>query len=235
MLPSLEWECVGVSRQGRAHIRQEIPNQDSWLCRREGNIVAAAVADGMGSCPRARQGAEATCLALTESAVRKDWINSPEMMLQNAVELRGDMLDGNFNDADSTGLIAAFSLEYVLAAQVGDGVIVVLDSKGYPVCLLEDEKNDGFANQVQGFGYGLCGVPWKYDLWSARDIGGVLMCTDGVDLSSSGDYCALAADIRDAALNCSAAELMEEIGSLLDSWPMDGNQDDKTLVFLYRR
>ena len=62
------WSRWGASVIGPMHVKNRIPNQDSWMARQYkwGNVVV--VSDGLGSKPHSDHGSKMACLAVFEAA-----------------------------------------------------------------------------------------------------------------------------------------------------------------------
>lgn len=115
---NFDWQVIGSSCQGPAHRRLKLQNQDQWMHTVSPMHLLVAVADGMGSCPKARLGAWASCKAFHEAAQEllvkgqgELIVDDPRLFLKRAVELRAEIIrsDGaELYEADSTGLLAFF-------------------------------------------------------------------------------------------------------------------------------
>ena len=234
------WQAIGFSCQGKAHLRTGVPNQDWWMQTGADDYMLAAVSDGMGSCPQARFGAQATCRAFYAAAREflasgqgELIVDDPRVYLQRVASLRTEIISNEgveLSDADSTGLLVFFFEDRVLLAQLGDGVVLAIDALGRPQRILHDGKEQSFLNQVHGFGNSGEACGWKAAVLSQELVEAVLLCTDGVEMEPLAEYAHLAADLRTEAAGGIGA-CRHSIRQLLKSWPRHGSQDDKTLVF----
>ncbi len=234
------WQAIGYSCQGQAHLRTGLPNQDCWLQAGAEDYMLVAVSDGMGSCPQARLGAQATCQAFQAAA--KEFlacgqgeliVDDPRGYLQRVAALRTEIIRTKgveLHDADSTGLLAFFYEDRVLLAQLGDGVVLAIDALGGLLRILHDGKDQSFLNQVRGFGSSGVARGWKAAVLPQVLVEAVLLCTDGVEMEPLDEYAHLAADLRAEARD-DIEICQRSLRQLLDSWPRHGSQDDKTLVF----
>ena len=235
------WQTIGSSCQGAAHRRLGLPNQDRWLHTESTEHLLVAVADGMGSCPKARLGAWASCQAfhavvqeLLEAGRGELIVDDPRCFFRRAVELRAEIIQSagaKLYEADSTGLVAFFFEDRVLLAQLGDGLVLALDILGRPLRMFSDAKEDSFLNQVKGFGGSVRVSGWKASVLPQFAVESVLLCTDGVELASAADYVHLAQDLSDGVA-ADAAVCQHSLHRLLSGWPNGANQDDKTLAFV---
>jgi hypothetical protein len=135
------WIAVGASRRGKLHEHEGTYRDDSFTIRTEGGWILVAVADGAGSHKLSRVGAKLA----TEAAVRKMGevfsANTPsrdiaDLALQRALveahtalvkEAEARKPKYTFRDLSTTLLLLAYhpKKNFVGAAQVGDGLIVV--------------------------------------------------------------------------------------------------------------
>ena len=234
------WQAIGYSCRGRAHLRTGLPNQDWWLQVGAEDYMLAVVSDGMGSCPKARLGAQATCQAFYKAA--KEFlacgqgeliVDDPRGYLQRGAVLRSEIIGAKgveLHEADSTVLLAFFYEDRVLLAQLGDGVVLAIDALGCPLRILHDGKKHSFLNQVRGFGNSGAVRGWKASVLPQALVEAVLLCTDGVEMEPLAEYARLTADLRTEAAGGIGA-CRHSLRQLLEGWPSYGSQDDKTLVF----
>ena len=132
------WRVAGASVAGAGHVRDGLPCQDAHAWRRlaEG-VLVAAVADGAGSAPCARDGAHAAVAAAVEHAAavwaatrpqaRHDWgelVQGAFGVARQAVQRAARALGRPFPDLAATLLLAVGTPEQTAAGQVGDGAVV---------------------------------------------------------------------------------------------------------------
>ncbi|MBC7526204.1 MAG: protein phosphatase 2C domain-containing protein [Chthonomonadaceae bacterium] len=155
------WKTVGVSVKGTGHIRAGLPCQDAHqVSVLPGERLVAAVGDGAGSASRSEEGA---MLAVSAAHI---WLNSlPKNLSEMSEEKLRETLTAPLNHAlgalerqaeaeelplrefATTLLIAFATPDYVAAAQIGDGAIVLRDANG-DLHALTTPQNGEHANET---------------------------------------------------------------------------------------
>lgn len=135
------WRVAAASVQGAAHLRAGVPCQDAhrWSALPDGRLVAA-VADGAGSAPHAEAGARAAADAVVRSvrdALAAEPHADPAAVLERAFRAALDAVEAEAEGrgVDPSGLATTLAAavagpERVVAAQVGDGAVVVRGRDG---------------------------------------------------------------------------------------------------------
>ncbi len=128
------WKLVQYSRQGRGHVKNNVPCQDKTYVLEKGRVSAIVLADGAGSAKLSHKGAEAVTKTIAEllcdnfedfyhendSLVVKDKVFSS---LETTLSNLSSQLKCNTEELASTLLaIAATDDEYIIF-HLGDGVI----------------------------------------------------------------------------------------------------------------
>jgi hypothetical protein len=187
------WQAVGASVQGTSHAESGLPCQDhhafAQLEVSGGLVFVAAVADGAGSAPRSDEGAQLVCEQfLVEIKEVLDGLDSvhdfgPDQLAACWATTRMTLVDhamteeAEFADFASTFLTVVVLPDRVLAAQLGDGAIVLRQDGAYRVAIWPQQGE--FANTTNF----LTGEGWEekremVDLSSKCDA--VVMFTDGL-------------------------------------------------------
>ncbi len=135
------WRVAAASVQGVAHLRAGVPCQDAhrWSALPGGRLVAA-VADGAGSAPLAETGARIAADALVDS-VRDALAADPDADVGTVLErgfhaaLEAVIEEAAGRGADPSDLATTLAAaiagpERAVAAQVGDGAVVVRGRDG---------------------------------------------------------------------------------------------------------
>lgn len=135
------WNVIAASVAGTKHGRSGIRCQDAHFYIQENNLLVAAVADGAGSASHADVGSSlaAKCSVQTvvdllflaptvsdvivESILKEALIATRTTLEDEAAKRRLEL-----SDLATTLIIAVASDTFVVAAQVGDGAIVVLSA-----------------------------------------------------------------------------------------------------------
>lgn len=225
---------MASSVRGPGHLREGLPCQDAWLAVPGPGPCFAAVSDGMGSRPRARDGAQAAVRAARDAW--RTWRRSAAGSAEDLVRLLEVIwrlhLDGLQPDlAASTCLLYAEDGHGRAAlAQLGDG-------------LLARRRVDGsmiiHPSRSQGLGTTFAlGVPhaladWSLALAPALVPGETLvLATDGVaedlELPRLGDLVAWA--VAELGPDPSPGRRLR---TELQHWPVPRHQDDKTLLIMW--
>ncbi|MCL1862668.1 MAG: protein phosphatase 2C domain-containing protein [Defluviitaleaceae bacterium] len=161
MVKNRQWQAIGSIVDGAIHIRNEKPCQDALHIHEDKNFVIACVADGHGSnsCPYSDEGAKvavkiaAEILAemLPNLADHKD-IRLPKILESKWKEevqklhksQKRETLDPFPYIQYGTTLLAVVAAEdFVLALQIGDGNILMIDKSGNARPILHIEESVG--------------------------------------------------------------------------------------------
>ena len=228
------WKAWGVSVMGGGHIKEKLPNQDSWLSRTYGDGVVLAVSDGLGSKALSDKGSKAACEAVIEAAMiimrhpRAGVKTLPALIHALWLIKTEPLLPG---DCGATCLFAFTLGKKIILGRLGDGMILAV-GKEAPV-LLEDDKD--FANLTDCLDDAFYYNKWEIKEINARDYEAVIMCTDGVaddiDPDKKTDF---ARELFMEYRNMERRERHEDISKWLAEWGGPGNLDDKTLACLCR-
>ena len=193
------------SSTGPAHLKAGLPNQDAYATFASRDIVAAAVADGLGSRRFSHEGASWAATVAVALAVQHLHTDSlavaPGQRLQ---ELKAGILRAwrthfgrSYADYDSTLLLVALTADRAIVAQIGDGLIVTRTSDGW--CSTLPHSSKPFLNVTDSLAH-----RDALDVFRMRELVGparekldaLFLMTDGV-----------ADDLRDPPVFC--AEAME--------------------------
>lgn len=226
---------LGASVRGPAHARARVQNQDAWYARVSASGALAVVADGMGSRPEARAGAQAAVAACR--AAFRHWAparrGSGEDLVR-LIEVLWRLQLGAIapDDAATTCLVLAVRADGEgVALQLGDGVVGVLDASGSlrPIA----PEREGFGSMTRALG-----TPHHLRDWAIAQVGpltgnmAVLLATDGVadDLIPE----QRAAFVRWLLEDVAASEAPgRRLAQALRAWPVPKHLDDKTVVALW--
>lgn len=142
------WHLVGASVPGRAHLRADLPCQDaSFVGLLPCGLLLLVTADGAGSAPRARDGAHEVVdrsVSILSDAL-EDGCSSAEdaaFLIRATVEhVHGALLALAAREAlppnhfAATLGLALISKSWLVAGQIGDGVIVAQDEGGFQIVI----------------------------------------------------------------------------------------------------
>ena len=221
------WKGWGVSQRGPLHIKNSIPNQDSFILKTYTWGAAAAVCDGLGSKPHSHIGSKKLCEAFIQTVkmfeFEKDLSFFEKIMLPMWEMKISPIQD---KDALSTIIFTIIKDKKVYIANSGDGGIVILGKKE-----LVFEDSGEFSNITTPFGYQK--LNWR--MFDEDDIDAVMLCSDGIydDLQKNRikDF---AKDYINHYKNIPPLKRYFEIKRFLKNWPIKGHTDDKTILTLYK-
>ena len=237
MLDSI-WDSWGASVIGPLHIKNGMPNQDSWMIRQYkwGRVVV--VSDGLGSKPYSDYGSKAACLAVHEAA--KSYQNNQQAKIADILRL----IHANWlvkvapffpSDCSATCLFAIQIDEVITLGRLGDGMIAVYGESEKDCFILSDDKMDSFSNYTYSLHH-----EFKPDLWETTTIEAsrckaVVLCTDGVsdDLLAETQM-AFAQELYYSYRDLAPAERKKDLRRWLSNWPVLGHSDDKTIACLFK-
>lgn len=148
----VRWHVAAASRAGRAHVEADVPCQDSsaYLVCGDTDTLIAAVADGAGSAAHSELGAHAAATtfiscARTLLAEGNSLLQALEAAFDAARRAVSDLAKdpADVSDYATTLLTVIWTDEGLLAAQVGDGMIVA-DGEG-----VIDPDSGEYANETR--------------------------------------------------------------------------------------
>jgi len=237
-MPDSVWNSWGASVIGPLHIKNGIPNQDSWMARQYkwGHVVV--VSDGLGSKPHSDHGSKAACLAVFEAA--KSYQNNQQANIADILRLIHaswlvKVAPFSASDCSATCLFAMQIGKIITLGRLGDGMITVYGESAEDSFILSDNKQESFSNYT----YSLY-KEFKLDQWETATIDSskckaVMLCTDGIsdDLLPEKKMFfveALYSDYTDLV----PEERKRDLRRWLNDWPVPGHTDDKTIACLLK-
>jgi serine/threonine protein phosphatase PrpC len=230
--------CWGVSSvRGIGHEKSGLPNQDAYAIFVTRNMVAAAIADGLGSKPLSQEGARRAVSLAVEYAADYLLTKPSSPTDRNIHQLKFTLLQAwrshfgeNYPDFDSTLAFIGFTPTRLIRGQIGDGLIVSVPLEQTLETFLETRKE--FQNITFSLSYRNALTVFKLEeafLPVQESLGALLLMTDGVadDIEGQETFgrslLSLLADSRHEHWNY-------VLDSLLCEWPTPGSYDDKTLL-----
>jgi hypothetical protein len=154
------WKAVGASVAGTSHARRNQPCQDASYCRLlAGRILVGAVADGAGSARYGGEGAQVAARAAVDAvaahAPRLDRLDSADHwhrvlraamdVARGQVEVSATLYGLPPKEFATTLLLFVGRPGSVIAAQIGDGAVIVQDATG-GFHALTTPQNGEYAN-----------------------------------------------------------------------------------------
>lgn len=154
------WSVVATAVPGRSHVRDARPCQDrfawSWSDR---GVLTTAVADGAGSAPLARAGADAAVHAVDSTSRRLGSYPQPPVTMtpamftglfgvaRTSLRYRAWRLNVPIGDLATTLAVAVLGPRHLLLGQVGDGLLTVRLTSGELVAPVPPGRGE-YANET---------------------------------------------------------------------------------------
>jgi len=224
-----QWSGWGVSEIGPLHIKENIPNQDSYVVKKYSWGIVGVVCDGLGSKKYSHIGSEALTKAVIKAAKIFDFnkdINLFEPLLKSLWDIT--VFPYMQNEVSTTLLFTIIKDKKVYIGRVGDGAIAIFGKEN----LLVEEDKDMFTNYTTPFGRE---EKIKWYFFDACEIDYIVMCSDGISEDIQKDKMIdFFQNYVTNYKNISIQKRVSEIKSWLKNWPVKGHTDDKTIVSLIK-
>ncbi len=230
-----------ASVRGPHHIKNELPNQDSYAYFDSDQLIAIAVADGLGSASRSDEGSSfATYNAVYALITYLYSYGNPTSRIPNIRILKEHIIAPwqkrfrqGIADFDTTLLFIGLSLKICVMGQIGDGLIVYRrsDSSGTFNIFHKPEKeylNNPDSSLAQPNALECLRVQ-EYPVTSEDNYSAFLLMTDGIadDLM---DPLLYSKDLIKGLISNETDHWNAMLNKHLIEWPTPGHYDDKTLV-----
>lgn len=233
----------GISKIGPGHIRENLPNQDSFFVKNFGSYSLLVVSDGMGSKKHADIGSKATCKAVykalahyvyTQRRHHKKNRNLFSMIREEWLKL---IALYNPKDCSATCLFVLHSKRRCLAAMLGDGLIYLKGKNEIHSKILIDEKNDDFSNSTVSMSDSNYLNEWRFESISTEKIDSVLITSDGIssDLAQGKEFEFADELLKDLKKEKVLSNKKAYIQNMIVNWPVPKHSDDKTVVVMESR
>ncbi|MEL0649923.1 protein phosphatase 2C domain-containing protein [Algibacter sp. TI.3.09] len=225
-----EWSGWGVSGIGPLHVKESIPNQDSYIVKKYSWGIVGVVCDGLGSKKQSHIGSSALVKAVTKTAVLFDFnsdIKLFEPLLKSLWNI--NIYPYNQEETATTLLFAIIKDEKIYTGRVGDGVIALLGKNN----IIVEEDKDMFTNYTTPFGRDLK-IEWC--IYKEKDVDSIVMCSDGIseDIKKE-NLLPFFNNYLEAYKNTPSRKRNYEVKQWLKNWPVKGHTDDKTIVSLFKK
>lgn len=229
MMSGKQWKGWGVSQIGPLHIKENMPNQDSYIVKQYSWGIVGVVCDGLGSKKYSHIGSQELVSAVVQTAkifdFKKD-INLFEPLLKSLWDI--NISPYSQNDTSTTLLFTIVKHKKVYIGRVGDGAIGIFGKNS----LLVEEDKDMFTNYTAPFGREEK-ISWT--IFDEDDVKYVVMCSDGISEDIHNDkildfFQNYITNYR----NILSTKRNYEIKNWLKNWPVKGHSDDKTIVALVK-
>jgi len=238
MTTALSWQLFGTSVRGPSHLRDGIPNQDSWVGKSCASATIIVVCDGMGSRPLSQVGSRQACFAVAD-AIRL-WTggrDAPvEMLLRLIHDLWAIRVHEHGKEACATTCMFAAATRdgRVIVAQLGDGLALLKKPNG-EIHALQPNKADGFTNETNALGLANSLRDWRWHMETNVPSGTCcLLATDGIAEDLVAEKVPAFVDfVRQEYGPLDAACRWRKLTKDLRQWPVPSHADDKTLALMW--
>lgn len=219
-----------MSQIGPAHIRNDRPNQDSYLIKTFEWGILGVVCDGLGSKKYSHIGSKALVLAVAEASDKFDFeiTNTEQFEILVKSLWKKNIYPCSCDDCETTLLFAIIKHNTIYTGRVGDGMICILGENNI---IIEENKNS-FTNYTTPFGRDET-IQWQ--IFNVKNVESLVLCSDGISediqKEKSFDFC------EKYVLkykNQKKRKREKEIKEWLKKWPVKGHSDDKTIVALVK-
>ena len=224
------WGGWCVSQLGRAHVRNDGRNQDSYLVKTFEWGILGVVCDGLGSKKYSHIGSKALVLAVAEASDKFDFeiTNTEQFEILVKSLWKKNIYPCSCDDCETTLLFAIIKHNTIYTGRVGDGMICILGENNI---IIEENKNS-FTNYTTPFGRDET-IQWQ--IFNVKNVESLVLCSDGISediqKEKSFDFC------EKYVLkykNQKKRKREKEIKEWLKKWPVKGHSDDKTIVALVK-
>jgi serine/threonine protein phosphatase PrpC len=181
---NFDYKIVGLSMTGVSHIKNGTENQDSFGFHRNTNGIVMAIADGVGSCVRAKNG---SMYAVETLKTLHDRIDSGQIRSHSNTKIKNfvinewkSKIDGALSDYSTTLKFAIISASYILFGGIGDGEFFFsIDNNVY----LSKNEDDLFSNMTYSLTQDIDESKFeivKIDLPVDAKVFNIFLATDGI-------------------------------------------------------
>lgn len=226
----------GASVIGPAHIKRNIPNQDSFLVKRGRKYTLLVVSDGMGSKPFADIGSSAACRAVLKGVqsmvAGKNGCTSLDALLANILTGWKEMVKPHEPaECSATCLFVFATKRKILTARLGDGMVCLLGKSAEKDLFSGDDKDDTFSNATQSLSDSRAASEFVVKVYDRADFCGVVMSSDGISSDmKSGQEIPFARGLFKEVEKKFFWNRRRFLRKMMEQWPVPHHTDDKTII-----
>lgn len=224
------WCGWGVTQIGPSHIKNEIPNQDSFKIKKFNWGIVGVVCDGLGSKKHSHVGSKALTNAIVKASQIFDFKKSQVELFEPLVKSLWNIniYPHPENECLTTLLFVIIKHYKVYVGRVGDGALGILGNKNK----LIEEKKDTFTNYTTPFGREER-IYWH--IFGEKNIDSIVLCSDGISEDIRKDKnLDFYKEYINTYKNMNSTKRTKEIKKWLKNWPVKGHSDDKTILALVK-
>ena len=228
--------CGGVSLQGKAHARREVPDQDAyWVGPVFDDGWLLCVSDGVGSCAHAEVGSQALCRAAWQAALICGCVvENPEAFLRDLHEIwlaEVRVCGLAVKDCCAAALVGVLGADGIWGFRLGDGFLAI--AAGADSIVLFDDKADGALDETVSLSEEVPLEAWTsvhLGPSQSRAFAGMIAATDGVQFEQERET--LLRLVREFSEGNAGLPQANIEASMREWMPQYGGYDDTTLAFL---
>jgi len=223
------WSGWGVSQIGPLHIRNSIPNQDSFVVKKYRWGIVGVVCDGLGSKKYSDIGSNALVKSIVKLSESFNFSKEIELFEPMLVDLwEKEITPYDKEETATTLLFVIVKNKKVYIGRVGDGAIAIFGKNNL---LIEEDKNS-FTNYTIPFGRETL-IDWK--IYDEVEVDSIVICSDGISEDIKNEkkmdfFSSYILNYKDMNSNIR----YKEIAEWLENWLVRGHTDDKTIVALIK-
>lgn len=229
----LKIKISGASIIGPAHLRDNLPNQDSYSYKIIKNGFIAAVADGLGSKKYSHIGSQAVCKAVIKAS--EAWLKEKaksEKTLLKLIYAYWELYLGEYHKEDC-GTTCLFVLCYnkdLFCFQLGDGMILNKAKNNFYQHVSNDKD---FGNMTNSMHEAAKIENWQINKVVTTGKNTLLISTDGVSDDIPEDKLEGFTDFLISKVNGKNRIKRDMIiADMLKNWTTPKHTDDKTILLI---
>jgi len=229
-------QVFGLAVRGPGHRSEGQPCQDAWRGFNLPDGAGVAVADGLGSRPQSAHGARQATAAAHRAF--REWRRHPEVepvWFLRLLEAHWRLAVAPFPPADcsTTCLFAAWTAQAGLTvAALGDGAIIFRES-GSPARLLSTRLEQHAIDETRALGAEHRLNDWTILQRRPTPPWVVILATDGIADDLDPDRLDTISDwLVNEVAPMPASQRRAKLRAALNTWPVPGHSDDKTIAAL---
>lgn len=240
MTETFSW---GASCIGPAHIKNNIPNQDSWSIEHVSEVPCTiyVVADGLGSYTNSHIGSGAVAESVKRAVLGQEGMDELGVIgdlerfcsrIQWSWCQKLQELHIPIETAYTTCLVVIELNKHLVFVQIGDGVLLAFDTQTEETLFCTPRNENHFSNITLSLEETFVPQNWQMHHSEKPAEFAIMMCTDGIsnDLLEEKPINYLL-NLLHTSKRLTAEECAKEMKIELENWPVPHHYDDKTIIF----
>lgn len=225
-------KAYGYSAKGKNHIRNKMPNQDSYLVVNKSEYTLAVVCDGLGSKKHSKTASKRLCKIIAKEVnqgLKSKKLNPIGLVETVQKKFKKKIWPFNLSNCDTTCLFSLISQSSILMFQTGDGLNALVSDNELIKCEVEEKD---FTNETIAFGKSKRNN-WKFKMIKKEENKSykLLLCTDGLSEDIIEDS---TVELINTLVDNISGKYNDNqfIKDTIDNWPNKYGGDDKTMVVI---